>query len=288
MEILEDLKNQVAEYYDLAIALIPKIIVAFIIAIGFLFVMKIVRNRIIRLANSRAENPLLLQFIDSIFKIFNGLVAVLIFMYVVGLAGVAGSILGAASLSAVVIGFAFKDLGENFIAGVMMAFSSPFRLKDTVKSGNVEGTIIALRLRDTHIKTFDGKDVYVPNAQILKQPLYNYTIDGFLRNNFVIGVDYKTDLEHAHKILLETIQNVKGVIKDTKAPRVFIKTLSASTIDLEVHYWINTFDTSISGFDIQTEAFNKSIQSLNKADINLPSNITEIKNYGNMPFMSAS
>ena len=60
----------------------------------------------------------------------------------------------------------------------------------------------------THIKTFDGKDVYVPNGQILKNPLYNYTIDGFLRKEFVIGVDYGTDVDKARSIILNVLKTL--------------------------------------------------------------------------------
>jgi len=112
-----------------------------------------------------------------------------------------------------------------------MAFNRPFRLGDTVKTADVEGVIIEMSLRDTHIKTFDGKDVYVPNGQIIKNPLYNYTIDGFLRGSFTIGVDYNSDIEAARSIILSILKSTAGILQTTKPPRTHVKTLNSSTID---------------------------------------------------------
>ena len=127
--------------------------------------------------------------------------------------GAAAPLPQALVLTAIVIGFAFKDIGENFLAGVMMAFNRPFRIGDTIKSGDVEGKIVELSLRDTHIKTFDGKDVYVPNGQILKNPVYNYTIDGFLRHQFSIGIDYNSDIKKARDLIMNILVLFKfGII----------------------------------------------------------------------------
>jgi len=286
MEIFTDLKEHISTYYDQLILFLPKLFVGIIILTIFWITMRLIRRRSIGLAKTRAENPLMIQFLDSIFRIINIIAGALLFLYIIGLSGMAASILGAASLSAVVIGFAFKDIGENFIAGVILAFNSPFRLRDTVKTGDVEGSIISLRLRDTHIKTFDGKDVYVPNAQILKNPLFNYTIDGFLRKSFIIGVDYGTDIDQARTILLDNIKSIKGVINDTKPPRTHIDSMSSSTVNIQVHYWIDTFDSKISGFDIHTDAVRSSLNKLAAAGINMPGDIMEIKNYGDKPFMN--
>jgi small-conductance mechanosensitive channel len=90
-----------------------------------------------------------------------------------------------------IIGFTFKDIGENFLSGILMAFKSPFRIGDLVQTGDITGYVTSLSLRETTLKSLDGKDVFIPNSTILKEPLSNFTIDGFLRYEFVIGVDYQ-------------------------------------------------------------------------------------------------
>lgn len=283
MEIINDLKAQIASYYENIIALIPKLSLAIIIVAIILTILRYLRKRSVKLLLTKAEDKLLIGFIDSIFRIINIVIGLLLFLYVIGQAGLASSMLGAATLSSVVIGFAFKDIAENFLAGVIMAFNRPFRIGDTVMTGNVEGTITEMSLRDTHIKTFDGKDVYVPNGQIIKNPLFNYTIDGFLRKSFSIGLDYGTDIEKARKIILDAVVGVQGILKEEKIPKTLIKELGASTIKVDIQYWIDTFEKQHSGTEIQSQAMKRVLNALEAAGVNLPGDIIEIKNYQNSP-----
>ncbi len=286
MEIINDLKIQIASYYDNIIAIIPKLALAFIIVFTLLSILRYVRKRSVKYMLEKADDRLLVGFIDSIFRIINVIIGLLLFLYIIGQSGIASSVLGAATISSVVIGFAFKDIAENFLAGVIMAFNRPFRIGDTVLTGSVEGTITEMSLRDTHIKTFDGKDVFVPNGQIIKNPLYNYTIDGFLRKSFSIGLDYGTDIDKARKIIITSISNVPGILLDEKPPKTLISELGASTINITVQYWLDTFDKNHSGTEIQSQAMKNALNALEAAGINLPGDIIEIKNYKNTPLQT--
>lgn len=164
-----------------------------------------------------------------------------------------------------------------------MAFNRPFRVGDTIKSAEVEGIIKEMSLRETHIKTFDGKDVFVPNGQIIKNPLYNYTIDGFLRGQFTIGIDYASDIEKIRSIILNEILNVPGILKEDKPPRTHLKSLNVSTVDIEVHYWIDTFNKNFSGLEIKSIAQTRVLKALEAAGVGMPADIVELKNYNNIP-----
>ncbi len=285
--MLEDLMLQLESYYDSLVVLIPKLVIGAVLVTIFLFALRYLRRRVVKFAGLKADDQLLVGFIDNIFRTVNISLGVLLFLYVIGQAGLASSVLGAATLSSVVIGFAFKDIAENFLAGVIMAFNRPFRLGDTIMTGSVEGSIIEMSLRDTNVKTFDGKDVFVPNGQIIKNPLYNYTIDGFIRGNFTIGVDYDSDIEQTRKIILEVVENVPGVLNDTKPPRTHVKNLNTSTVDIEVHYWINTLNKKYSGLEIKSLAQSRVIMALKEYNIGMPANIVEIKNYESSPLKAA-
>lgn len=279
MDIINDLKVQLLSYYDSIIAFLPKLAIAIVLLAIFFIVVRFARKKIIKFARSKADDQLLINFLDSIFSLINYLIGFLLFLYIIGQTGIASSILGAAGISAFVIGFAFKDIGENLLAGVMMAFNRPFRIGDTIKTADVEGSIVEMSLRDTHIKTFDGKDVYVPNGQILKNPLYNYTIDGFLRKQFVIGVDYGSDIKQIRQIILETVKTIPGVLTESKAPSTILSNFSSSTIDITVQFWIDTFDTVHSSVEVQSQAMTAVLAALDNAGINMPGDVVELKNY---------
>ena len=267
MKILDDLRNQFFTYYDTIVELFPKLMIGVVSVFILSFVLKFIRKKIIAILRTKADDKLLVNFANNIFTIINAVLIALFFLFVIGQGKVASTILGAAGISAFVIGFALKDIGENFLAGVVMAFDRPFRLGDTIKTGDVVGNILEMSLRDTHIKTFDGKDVYVPNGQIIKMPLYNYTIDGFMRSSFTVSVAYDTDLEKARMLILEAVSKVPGILKEDKLARTHIKNLNTSRIDIEVHYWINTFDSTYSSLDIKSQAQIFAINALSNAEI---------------------
>lgn len=286
MEIINDLRVQIASYYDNIVAIIPKVFLAIILVVILMTILKYVRKRSVKFMLKKAEDKLLVGFIDSVFRIVNISIGLLIFLYTIGQAGIASSVLGAATISSVVIGFAFKDIAENFLAGVIMAFNRPFSIGDTVMTGTVEGTITEMSLRDTHIKTFDGKDVYVPNGQIIKNPLYNYTIDGFLRKSFDVGLDYGTDIDTARNIVLKAVNTIPGILQEEKLPKTTIKSLGASTINIQVLYWVDTFNKQHSALEIHSQAIKRTLNALENAGVNLPGDIIEIKNYQNLPLQT--
>lgn len=277
MKILDDLLLQMNEYYEDFIEFVPKLILGLILSYIVYKVLSIFQKRMLKYLDRKTEDKLLVNFLDNIMNIGLVIFSIFIFLYVIGQAGLASGLLGAATISSVVIGFAFKDIAENFLAGVIMAFNRPFRIGDYVKTANVEGSIVEMSLRETHIKTSDGKDVYVPNGQIIKTPLYNYTIDGFLRASFVIGVDYSSDIEAVRTIISEVMSSIPGILQNDKPPRSHVKSLNTNTIDVEVHYWINTFDKNFSGLELKSIAQAKIVEKLSIENIHMPTNIVEMK-----------
>jgi small conductance mechanosensitive channel len=168
----------------------------------------------------------------------------LITLYLLGLNSFTNKILAGAGLLTFVIGFALKDIGENFLAGIILAFKSPFRVDDLIEVNNIEGFVKDINIRETLIKTPDGKDVFLPNSIILKNPLFNYTIDGFLRYEFMVGIAYENNPTEAIRLILETVNNVEGVLKGDKKPAIMINELATNTINIRVMFWVDTFKTT--------------------------------------------
>ena len=112
-----------------------------------------------------------------------------------GYGNITDKILAGTALTTFIVGFALKDIGENFLAGILMAFRRPFRIGDLIEVQGMRGRVKKMSLRETNIKTLDGKDVFIPNSIILKNPLENFTYNQLLRSEFFINVDYSEDLE---------------------------------------------------------------------------------------------
>jgi len=278
-KFLTDLWANLEGYYDSIIAVLPKFVLA-IIAFTILFsIANRSRNIVNDRLTKRMDDPLLAQFIARMVKIAIVLLSIMLVLKIIGLGDIAAGILTGASVSAVVVGFAFKDIAENFLSGIMLAFNRPFRVGDTVELNDIKGKVVALNMRTTHIKSFDGKDIYIPNANVIKNPVINYTIDGFMRQEFTIGLDYGSNVDGAIDILKNTIMKVDGIIKEGKIPSVHIKDLNTSTLDITVQYWLDTFDPKYSGVVIRTNAVNRSLVALEQAGFYMPGDVVELKNY---------
>lgn len=276
---LNDLWANILGYYDNIVALLPKFIIA-TLAFSILFFLanrskRFVTNRL----GQRMDDPLLAQFLGTITKTAGVIIALMVVLQILGLGKIATGLFAGASFSAIVVGFAFKDIGENFLAGIILAFNRPFRVGDTVELDGRLGKVVTLNMRTSHIKTFDGKDIYIPNANVIKTPVVNYTIDGFLRQEFVVGLDYGSDVDKAMDLIKTTLDKVEGILTSTKEINVFISNLNTSTLDLTVQYWLDTFDTKISGVAVKTQAVNQVLTVLNEAGFYLPGNVLELKNY---------
>ena len=257
---------------------LPKIVFAIIVLLIAIYIGRRVKRIAQKRMSKRTEDPLLAKFIAKVFQWGIILVGLALAMHFVGLGGIARGLLTSAGITGVVLGFAFRDIGENFLAGVLLAFNRPFDVGDTVESDTIKGVVKTLDLRNTHIRSFDGKDIYIPNAMILKNPLLNYTRDGLLRFDFVVGIDQGDDADRARTLILDKINELDGLLKDP-APVVAVEELAKSTVNLRVYYWVNLFEFKGSALDLKTTAITQTKKILMNEGFTLPADIQELKIY---------
>ncbi len=277
MDFFNDLLANIIGYYEAFIAFLPKLVIGLVVFLLLLWIggrsKRLFQSRL----GDRIDDELLTSFLAQIVRYVWVIIGFLLFLKIIGWGGAATSILATAGVSAFIIGFAFKDIGENFLAGIVMAFKRPFKLGDVIETNGIVGTINAMSIRETLVKTFDGKDVHIPNGLILKNPLQNYTIDGFLRFDFNLRLDYHTDFQKAGSIVMEQIKQTPGILQENKLPVITISGLDANVVNMTVYFWINTFDPNTSVFTIKRELIANILKALSDEGIYLPHNIVEMK-----------
>ncbi|MBC6698638.1 mechanosensitive ion channel family protein [Hymenobacter puniceus] len=238
--MLNDLNRVLSTYWQQFLYVLPKLALALVLLIVAIFV----ANRLSVLLGSRlrrrSHDPLLADFLTRISKWVLVLLGLLLAMEVVGLSGIVSGLLAGAGLSAFIVGFAFKDIAENFLAGVILAFNRPFHINDTVQIKDQVGHVEALNLRTTLIRSFDGKHVFLPNSLVLKEPLINFTRDGNLRQDFLVSVDYGTDSNPStvQEQLLAFLRQQPEVQHDSpRLPYIILEKTTGTTADLRVYFW---------------------------------------------------
>lgn len=146
------------------------------------------------------------------------------------------NVLGSLGFFSIAIGFAFRDILENLLAGLLLLFRAPFRTGDEVDVDGTRGSVVEINLRETVLRTYEGRQVLVPNATVYKNRIVVQTGFGAIRSEALIGVAYDTDLAQARRVALDAVHAVDGVL-DTPPPLVLVSELGDSTIDLQLLFW---------------------------------------------------
>ena len=239
MTILDSLEQA---WYDF-LAQIPGILLGILIVIIGYILAKKLSQITLKGISKRSEDPLMSRFLSNSVKIIIFTFAVMWALKAAGLETITNFIITGLGASAVIFGFAFRDIGENFLAGIILAFNRPFNVNDTVKVGSLFGKIKSLEFRYTKMKTFDGCDVYIPNSDVLKNPVINYTEDGFFRWTFTLNISNDDDVNGAKKIITEIIENHPDIVKDGEHENYVAEDeLIGSSLKLKVYFWVHTYE----------------------------------------------
>lgn len=272
------LMESVTLYWNKFLLSLPRIIMAIILIVVVFYVASYIARLLKKKLSGEEHDPLFVRFISKITRTAVIICGLILALQTLGLTGVAGGLLAGAGISAFIFGFAFKDIAENFLGGVILAFNRPFSLNDTIVIREFSGHVVALNFRTTHIKTFDEGDVFIPNSIVIKEPLTNLTRDGKIRLNFVVGIAYEDNITDAISAILEAMEPMEDIKKDIK-PFAVVEELSVSTVNLRVYFWADTFDYRKGVLQIKSEVITKVKEALETKGFSLPADIQEIKLY---------
>ena len=149
-----------------------------------------------------------------------------------------GRLISLLGIGGVAIGFAFKDIFQNLLAGILLLLRHPFRVGDEITTGEFTGTVEAIETRATFIRTYDGRRVIIPNSDVYTKPVTVISAYDMLRSEYDVGIGYGDDLGQAKTIALEAIKRVTGVLADP-APDVLVWELGESAKNIRIRWWTN-------------------------------------------------
>ncbi|TMV14921.1 mechanosensitive ion channel family protein [Arenibacterium halophilum] len=214
-----------------------------------------------------APNAFIADIYRQILRIAFVVAGLVIALDILGATALLSTILGAAGIVGLAIGFAVRDTVENFIASVLLSMRQPFRPNDTVEIDGEEGKVIRLTSRATILLSFDGNHIRIPNATVFKSKITNFTRNNERRILVDMGVAYDTDLTRAQAIMLETVRALPFTL-EAPAPSVWIESLGDSSVTLRVAGWIDQHDTSY--LLARSEASRLCLAALDAAGVTMP------------------
>ncbi|MEE8601987.1 mechanosensitive ion channel family protein [Euzebya tangerina] len=259
---------------EAVLAQLPQLALAVVVIVAFILiarlVSKLVRSAITSTSTRSASFVNVMTRLARIFTIAFGVVmALVIAIPSVDLAAVIGGL----GVSSVAIGFAFKDILQNTLAGLLLLFRQPFEINDQIEVSGWRGTVEAINIRETQLKQFDGQRVLIPNQDVYGSAVRVQTAYEFIRTDIAVGVDYDADLGQAQQVALDAVAAVEGVESDP-APQALYTQLNTSTIDFDLRYWSHSRQADIR--DVQSDVVKAITNALNDAGIAMPCDIIEL------------
>jgi small conductance mechanosensitive channel len=194
--------------------------------------------------DSIAPNAFIADIYRQVVRLSFIMLGVVLALDLLNLTALLGTILGAAGIIGLAIGFAVRDTVENFIASIMLSIRQPFRPKDLVEIEGELGHVIRLTSRATILLSLDGNHIRLPNSTVFKAKIINYSRNDERRFTFALGIDPGADIARAQEIVLAALTELPFVL-ETPAPGVWVEGLGPSTIDLTAAAWIMQHQTSI-------------------------------------------
>jgi small-conductance mechanosensitive channel len=268
MEPIEILFEQLRSIARTSIELLPQLLVALVV-----LVLTWLLNKAVRMATSRVlGRTKLRQSLKELFallaSIFVWIIGVMIAAIILFPGRTPSSMLAGLGNGSVAIGFAFKDVFENFLAGIIILFRREMRIGDHIECEGIEGEVTHIAIRESHISQTDGQLVIVPNSILFKNPVTVRTQTPLRRVTVICGVAYDVDVDEARSVIEGAVQRCETVPREDKPVQIFAQEFASSSINFEVTWW--TGSTPLEVRKSRDEVVSSVKRALDDAGIEIP------------------
>lgn len=230
----DQFSNYATKFIDVLIDYSPKLISAFLILFVGLYAIRLINRLIRKIMVKRNLDPTLTKFLADILL---WALRILLFVTFISKLGIETSsfvaILGAMGLA---VGLSLQGSLSNFAGGMLIIVFKPFKVGDTIEAQGVIATVLEIQIFVTKMLTGNNQTVFVPNGALSNGTIINYSMQGERRADLTFAVSYDSDIKKAKEVLLNVLNQNPKVLK-SPAPEVFVKNLTASSVEFAVRPW---------------------------------------------------
>ncbi len=217
---------------------LPLIVVAVVVIVISRIFARLTVYALRRRLQARFRSQLLREVTARAGGMFVILAGLYLVLRIAGLTQLAFTVVGGTGLIGLVLGIAFRDISENFLASLFLSLQQPFREGDLVEVASVTGYVERLTSRTTVLMTLDGNQVQVPNSTIFKSTIRNFTSNPNRRDDFIVGIGYDDSIPSAQEVALKVLAEHPAVLNEPE-PLVLVDNLGPSTVNLRVYFWLD-------------------------------------------------
>ena len=216
--------------------LLPQLAIALLVLVLAWAIANLARVIVTNVSRRSGLRPSLVTLFATLGGIVVWIFGILIALAVLLPGVTAGSLLTVVGFTSVAIGFAFKDIFENFLAGVLIMLRKKMRIGDHIECESVEGRIEKITLRDTHLRKLTNELTIVPNGYLFRNPVRIITDADLRRHELIVGVAYGTDLDQAVEVIQDAVRKLDLVTR-VKPVEVYAREFADSAIEFTVRWW---------------------------------------------------
>ena len=265
---LQQVTNKLTSWWDTFIEMIPNMLVAVILFIVFLLLAKYGSKLISKIFRKSTNNEALNNLISTIsYYSILGL-GIFIILGILKLDKAVTSLLAGVGVIGLALGFAFQDIAANFVSGVILAFRKPFAIGEIVQLSDYMGKVSRTNLRVTVVETWQGQEVYIPNKDVLSNPIVNYSATGQRRIDLAVGVSYAEDLQAVEDLIYKTLKDMEGVIRHDDMVFTYYE-FGGSSINFEIKFWIQ-YPVNIDYLEMRSRAIKAIKSAFDQNGITIP------------------
>lgn len=254
-------------YLNSLIEAAPSIVIAIVVFLLFLIAANFGRGFAIRMSDRVTDDESLKSLFGTLSRVAIIVVGLFCAASILFPGLQAGHLVGVLGLSSVAVGFAFKDIFQNFLAGVLILAQRPFQFGDQIIVTDFEGTVEDITIRSTLLKTYDGERVIIPNAHIYSSPVQVRTAHDVRRTRFSTGIGYDEDIDRGREVIMEALASCSEILQEP-APQVVVTEHGDSSVNFEVRFWTDSKIGNIVA--ARDEVATRVKNALDEADIEIP------------------
>jgi small conductance mechanosensitive channel len=231
--------EQVQDLVNSFIGTVPNIIIGILVFILFFYLARWTRDLVRSLSDRSGREPNIGLVLGRLSQWATLLLGFLIASVIVFPNFAPAQIIQLLGISSVAFGFAFRDILQNFLAGIIILWTQPFRIGDQIRVGEFEGAVEEIQTRATLLRTFDERRVVIPNADLFTSAVFVNTAYAERRIEYEIGIGYGDDISAAKQLIVEAVSGVPGVL-ESPAPDVIVVELADFDVKLRVRWWVTS------------------------------------------------
>lgn len=270
---LEPAKRELVTLWRQMVANGPLVGVGLVVLALSFFLASLAQRAVGPIIGRGTESDLLRGVLRKVVYIVVLLIGVYIALRISGLTRVAITVVSGTGVLGLILGFAFRDIAENFLASLLLSIQRPFHLGDVIEVDGNTGVVRKVTSRGTLLIDFDGNHIQIANSTVYKSTIRNFTANPKRRLTFTVGVGYDDDVAQAQEVLHAMLVAHPAVIDDPE-PLVLIEQLGASTVNLRAYFWID--GTEHSMLKVTSSAIRRAKAALTSEGISMPDEAREV------------